>query len=369
MAETKIEWCDRVLNPVTGCSPVSAGCEHYYAARMSKRLAGRCGYPADDPFRVTLHPEKLDLPLKWRKPQKIFVNSMSDLFHEDVPDEFISKVWDSMWAAKQHTFLILTKRPERMKKWVQENAYAKQFGWVEEQRIPFEPGDLIHIDDLWMRNMCGWVSQKCECDGGYVCDYPADKYSERCKHGNRICRSDNCPIGCDNPPREILEANGLEGQYEIDADGYSVECEWMELHTRPRNAFAQNVWLGVTVENQDQDWRIKYLLETMAAVRFVSVEPMLGALNVKKYLYPKHQVEGTLFDAPISISGYDLAKLAGLNGLDWVICGPETGPGKRPMKSEWIRDLYRQCEDAEVPFFDKKNILGLNLKQFPEVSK
>lgn len=127
MAETNIEWCDAVWNPVTGCSKVSTGCQNCYAERMSKRLSGRCGYPLDDPFRVTLHPDKLGQPLHWTKPRKIFVNSMSDLFHEDVPDEFIARVW---WVMGQcagyldpsryrgHTFMILTKRPERMRNWL-----------------------------------------------------------------------------------------------------------------------------------------------------------------------------------------------------------------------------------------------------------
>jgi len=267
MAETKIEWCDRVLNPVTGCSPVSAGCDHCYAARMSKRLAGRCGYPKDDPFRVTLHPEKLDLPLKWRKPQKIFVNSMSDLFHEDVPFVFILRLWMAMAQSKQHTYLILTKRPERMKAFVNE--------W---------------LPDAWKLTV-----------------------------GSLI----------------------------------------------PLNMPLLNVWLGVTVENQEQDWRIKYLLETMAAVRFVSVEPMLGAVKVPIAMCEK--CKGLIYSDETECPNCGQPCL-GIR-LDWVICGPETGPGKRPMKSEWIRDLYRQCEDAEVPFFDKKNILGLDLKQFPEVSK
>ena len=124
---TKIEWADETWGIITGCTKVSDGCAHCYAERMSKRLAGRCGYPKDEPFKVTLHPEKLAEPLKWKKPRKIFVNSMSDLFHEDVPDEFIARVW---WVMGQcagyldpsryrgHTFMILTKRPKRMKDWL-----------------------------------------------------------------------------------------------------------------------------------------------------------------------------------------------------------------------------------------------------------
>jgi protein gp37 len=124
MSKTKIEWTDAVWNPVTGCTKVSEGCKNCYAERMSKRLAGRCGYPKDNPFKVTLHPEKLDEPLKWKKPRKIFVNSMSDLFHDDVPFEFIRAVWARMATIRQHTYMVLTKRPKRM---------LEFFEWMDKQ--------------------------------------------------------------------------------------------------------------------------------------------------------------------------------------------------------------------------------------------
>ena len=118
---TKIEWCKNTdgtmgetWNPVTGCSPISAGCAHCYAKRMATRLAGRCGYPADNPFRVTLHPERFDQPLKWAKPRRIFVCSMGDLFHPDVPANAITYLFEVMAYHKRHTFIVLTKRPERM---------------------------------------------------------------------------------------------------------------------------------------------------------------------------------------------------------------------------------------------------------------
>ncbi len=101
MGKTSIEWATDVWNPVTGCSPVSEGCANCYAARFAKRLAGRCGYPKDEPFRVTLHPERLGEPLRWRKPRRVFVASMGDLFHKDVPDEFIDEVWRVMMLARR----------------------------------------------------------------------------------------------------------------------------------------------------------------------------------------------------------------------------------------------------------------------------
>jgi protein gp37 len=116
---TKIEWTDEVWNPTTGCNDdvISPGCEHCYARRMANRLAGRYGYPRNEPFRVTTHPDRLDQPLRWRKPRRVFVDSMGDLFHDDVPDDFIAAVFGVMAAASQHTFMVLTKRPERMAAW------------------------------------------------------------------------------------------------------------------------------------------------------------------------------------------------------------------------------------------------------------
>jgi len=92
MAQTKIEWADAVWNPVTGCTPISEGCKNCYAERMARRLAGRCGYPNNEPFRITLHSDRLNEPLKWKKPRRVFVCSMGDLFHDDVADEYVAKV-------------------------------------------------------------------------------------------------------------------------------------------------------------------------------------------------------------------------------------------------------------------------------------
>jgi protein gp37 len=136
MNRTKIEWTRATWNPVTGCTPISEGCEHCYARRMAYRLRGRAGYPADDPFRVTVHRDRLEDPLRWRKPKMVFVCSMGDLFHPDVPFEDITRVFDTMaswrWPNKAaerrgeeeyledpgHTFQVLTKRPERIHEWL-----------------------------------------------------------------------------------------------------------------------------------------------------------------------------------------------------------------------------------------------------------
>ena len=114
---TKIEWCEETWNPVTGCTKVSEGCRNCYAERMAKRLAGRAGYPADDPFAVTLHPDRLDQPLHWKKPRRVFVCSMGDLFHEDVPHDFIMDVMLTTAEYPEHTYIIVTKRAERASKY------------------------------------------------------------------------------------------------------------------------------------------------------------------------------------------------------------------------------------------------------------
>lgn len=112
MSNTKIEWTDKRWNPITGCSPISAGCDHCYAQRMAQRLAGRFGYPADDPFRVTFHPDRLELPLHWRKPSKIFVNSMGDLFYDSVKGVWLDRIIKIIEATPHHIYQILTKRIE-----------------------------------------------------------------------------------------------------------------------------------------------------------------------------------------------------------------------------------------------------------------
>jgi protein gp37 len=111
LGKTKIEWTEYSWNPVSGCTPISEGCQNCYAKRMANRLRGRCGYPADEPFKVTLHKDRLEEPLRLKKPRRVFVCSMGDLFHEDVPGWMSFEVMDIILQAKQHTFLILTKRP------------------------------------------------------------------------------------------------------------------------------------------------------------------------------------------------------------------------------------------------------------------
>lgn len=247
---TKIEWTDETWNPITGCTPISEGCQNCYAKRMANRLKGRYGYDKDNPFKVTLHPDKLDEPLKWKKPRMIFVCSMGDLFHEDVPTTFIDQVLEIIAACPQHTFLALTKRPENLK--------HKIYGTTEE-----------------------------------------------------------------NPYRQLGGGDYLS-----------------------------NLWLGVTAENQQRaDERIPMLLQIPAVKRFVSIEPMLGPVRFKteKEMYEEAAGMGleNMFFSFNNINPNGI-------GLDWTICGGETGPGARPMHPDWARSLRDQCHAAGVPFFFKQ---------------
>ena len=229
---TKIQWTDKTWSPVTGCTKISPGCKNCYAERMSKRLAGRFGYPpAPDNFKVTLHENKLKEPYKWIKSKMIFVCSMSDLFHEDVPDSFIDDVWDTMLISNQHTYQILTKRPERMKNWIEKHIYDQ--------------------------------------------------------------------------------------------------------------AYWKNVWFGVSCENKEQaDKRIPDLLQTPAAVRFISVEPMLEKINISDLIWNQMRENDYYFIPSL--------------GISWVICGAESGTGARLMNPDWARDLRDQCKNAGIPFFMKQ---------------
>jgi protein gp37 len=208
---SSIEWTEMTWNPVTGCTKVSQGCKHCYAERMARRLEAMGAERYRNGFRVTLHPEALDAPRRWRQPRVVFVNSMSDLFHDDVPLAYIQRVFDTMRDCPRHTFQVLTKRSERLA------ALAPQLSW-------------------------------------------------------------------------------------------------------PRN-----VWMGVSVEDARVLYRVADLRRAPAAVRFLSLEPLLGPLN------------GLALDA-----------------IDWVIVGGESGPHARPMEKEWVTSIRERCRAAKVPFFFKQ---------------
>jgi len=216
MAKTSIEWCEYVWNPVRGCTKVSPGCKHCYAETFAERFRGVPGHPFEQGFGLRLVPEKLEEPLRWRRSRRIFVNSMSDLFQARVPAAYIARVGRVMERASWHTFLVLTKRHQRMH-------------------------SFLAREERWMSTL-------------------------------------------------------------------------------------PNVWYGVSVENQRHGLpRLEWLRRTPAAVRFLSIEPLLEDLG------------------PLD-----------LRGIDWVIVGGESGSRARPMREEWVLSIRDQCREQKVAFFFKQ---------------
>ncbi len=208
---TTIEWTEMTWNPVTGCTKVSQGCKHCYAERMARRLEAMGSDRYRNGFQVTLHPDLVDVPRRWRQPRVVFVNSMSDLFHDDIPLAYIERVFATMRDCPHHTFQVLTKRSERLAE------LAPQLPWPS------------------------------------------------------------------------------------------------------------NVWMGVSVEDASVLGRVLDLQRVSAAVRFLSLEPLIGPLD----------------ELP-------------LEGIHWAIVGGESGPKARPMRKEWVTSIFRQCRAARVPFFFKQ---------------
>lgn len=206
-----IEWTEATWNPITGCTKVSPGCKHCYAERMARRLRAMGQPNYRNGFALTLQPQLLDAPLRWRRPRTIFVNSMSDLFHDGVPFTYVEAIFDVMRRAHWHRFQVLTKRSERLAK------------------------------------------------------------------------------------------------------------------LAPRIDWPANIWMGVSVESSRYRHRIDQLRETAARIKFLSLEPLLGPLPTLD-----------------------------LSGIDWAIVGGESGPGARPLREAWVKDLRDQCQRTRVAFFFKQ---------------
>lgn len=312
MAESSIEWTDATWNPVIGCERVSPGCENCYAERMAFRLEamGQKRYVGltrkTDRGRIQwtgtarFVPEVLGAPLKWRKPQRIFVNSMSDLFHHDVTNEEIAAVFGVMAACPQHTFQILTKRPERMAEW---------FDWAKEHG---DGQDLLRGDMPSALLTCGWEAN-CGDAWGDV----------------------------EVPERLALDAFPTAGVY---------GTAWP----------LPNVWLGVSCENQETaNKRIPLLLQVPAAIRFVSAEPLLGPI-----LFDNGESSWLTCDGRNKVEGHccEAHDVHGehFHGIDWVICGGESGHGARESHAVWHHSIGQQCHVAGVAFFEKQ--LGANVR-------
>ena len=290
---SSIEWTDATWNPLRGCSRVSDGCRNCYAERVAARFSGP-GMPYEGLIhpttrgwngQVRLVPEVLDQPLRWRRPRRIFVNSMSDLFHESMPNEIIAAVFGVMAAAPHHVFQVLTKRPARMLEWFRWHARvarAREWEWQQ------------------------W----------------------------RVC-----------------EEEAIEYVPELPATGATQP--WPLRH----------VWLGVSVENQAAaDERIPLLLQTPATVRWLSCEPLLGPVDLRRmHVIPHNSPVDVLMrrgrqrpcvqHAP----GYCFGGCEWRwPGIDWVVAGGESGRDARPMHPDWARSLRDQCAAAGVPFFFKQ---------------
>jgi len=154
MTTTSIEWTDASWNPTRGCTKVSAGCKHCYAETFAERWRGVKGHPYEQGFDLRLVPEKLTEPLRWKKPRRVFVNSMSDLFHEDVPDEYIDRCFKVMQTAGQHTFQVLTKRPERMREFLSCRVSVPWGGFVGTMRIAY----TVHESEISGPHSFSWLA-------------------------------------------------------------------------------------------------------------------------------------------------------------------------------------------------------------------
>lgn len=209
--KSKIEWTEASWNPITGCSKISDGCVNCYAARLAKRLKAMHNPRYKNEFDVTVHEDLINQPRKWKKPLKIFVNSMSDIFHDEVSDEIILRIFKTMNECPQHQFQVLTKRPERL---------------------------------ATLNSMINWTN---------------------------------------------------------------------------------NIWLGVTVENNKYINRVDFLRECDAYIKFISAEPLLSELS-------------------------DI----NLQNIDWIIVGGESGPGARNIEKEWVLDLLNKAKKSETAFFFKQ---------------
>jgi len=281
---TKIEWTDATWNPITGCSVVSPGCTNCYAMKLAgtrlKNHPSRKGLTKDTKAgpvwtgEVRFNAEWLDQPLRWTKPRMIFVCAHGDLFAEGVPDEWIDQVFAVMALCPQHTFQVLTKRPERMREYLRGDENASN--------------DEAHQPHQRILN------------AAYKIIGNPGRFSPVALHLRSLCEASEPPLPL------------------------------------------PNVWLGVSVEDQRRaEERIPILLDTPAAIRWISAEPLLGPVDLVTFL------GGTLRIGKIAI------KVPAVR-IDWVVAGGESGPGARPMHPDWARSLREQCAAAGVPLLFKQ---------------
>lgn len=349
------------------CERCSPGCENCY----SETNNGRClphngtGLPftrlARDLIDIFVDENILTQPLHWKKPRRIFVCSQTDLFGEFVPYDFIDRVFDVMWKCPQHQFQVLTKRPERMVNYIRERSARQCFGWTDKQRHPMQPGYVTHYETLVMRNECGYVGDSGE-DSEWVCDHP-DNEERGCDNS---CDVRICPIASVIDERKRLKEIGVDKDYEFDSEGFAEDSQWLELHSRPRNALPANVWFGFSAENQEQYEKRMRAFRPMRWISpyltlFCSMEPSLGPIETRIKYWDENEGDGPNWN---SLELYDFSDGGGplhVPYLNWVIVGGESGPGSRPCNVDWIRSIVSQCQSAGVPVFVKQlggNVVG-----------
>ncbi len=418
MSKTKIEWTDEAWNPVTGCTKVSSGCEHCYAERMSKRLRGRCGYPADDPFAVTLHPDRLDQPLRWRKPRRVFVCSMGDLFHEDVPDEFIAEVWNIMRRCDQHIFQVLTKRPQRMadvvsrlrfdnrgagRVWLAEHPNDHEGGWslgvghlgcsglpwiwpgtsVEDQpaaieRLPhlFECPAAVRF--VSCEPMLSHIDLTPWFGASYDPMYGGEQTSGRSSLSGDPCRS--YPNRRGGVRLEEIQ-KGRERHGKI-SPGPGNEKRDSIPRAGPPPDLAPSLWSNTRepTDKPQRRQRKEQPPEQSRTRHAVSERETLDTCAGKRNnpqstgrAEPNEQAHDTPGSsdptpptgrAPTGRhseglqdclpNGVEDRSRGQVVGISWCICGGESGPGARPCDIRWIRSIVQQCRAAEVPCFVKQ---------------
>lgn len=276
MSTTNIEWAQQVWNPTTGCDRISSGCDGCYALSMAKRLKamGAAKYQTDgDPrtsgpgFGVAVHAGALDIPLRKRKPARFFVNSMSDIGHPRIPRSFVAKIWAVMALTRRHDFLVLSKRPERLAKLLADPDFT--------QEVAEQASDIIGRTPAMLRGQLDLGGERLAGDSG---------------HGGSWTVTPTATGNLWSPPWPLL-----------------------------------NVWLGTSIESNKYCGRADALRASPAALRFLSLEPLLGPLP-------------------------DLD----LTGIDWVIVGGESGPRYRPIDLDWVRDIRDRCIAQNIPLFFKQ---------------
>lgn len=301
---TGIAWTDETWNVTRGCDYCSAGCKNCYAAPAAARVNRQfkaLGRP--EPYAGLVQitskgarwtgetmfvAEKLAEPLHWKKPKKIFVNSMSDLFHDGFTNEQIAAVFGVMAACPQHTFQVLTKRAkQRLKMW---------FEWAKAQPRP------------------EWLTVRLHA-------------------AQMIGAEDRIHPGDALPPE----------------NGHRHWPASLKVWPLP------NVWLGVSVENQDAaNERIPELLATPAAIHFLSMEPLLSAVDLNRWVFDRRAAMRRMMNGPAAMNAEQADDYIADVDIDWVIAGCESGPGARDCEVDWLRSLRDQCAKADVPFFLKQ---------------